>query len=248
MSAIGKNSRASRESKDSPGPLQLPLGIRLNDECRFENYHISEANQPLLDALLDASPPDLLYICSQPQQGLSHLLQALCHQQSQQPDQAAAFYLPMRECLELGPELLEGVSQLGLLCIDDLQLIAGNAAWETALFNAFNEIQDSHTRLVIGARDKATELQLSLPDLQSRLQLAPLYQLQMLNDEDKKQLLQLRARARGMNLSPAVAAYILARTERSLNALIEVLDALDASSLAHQRPLTIPLVRDTMAW
>jgi DnaA family protein len=239
----------SAHSKESSRPLQLPLGIRLNDECRFENYHISEANQPLLDALLDESPPALLYIRSQPQQGLSHLLQALCHQQSlQQPEQGAAFYLPMRECLELGPELLEGVSQLGLLCIDDLQLIAGNPAWERALFNAFNDIHGSATRLVIGARDTASDLQLSLPDLQSRLQLAPLYQLHMLNDDDKKQLLQLRARARGMNLSPAVAAYILARTERSLKALVQVLDALDASSLAHQRPLTIPLVRDTMAW
>ena len=242
MADIGKDSRESHR------PLQLPLGIRLNDECRFENYHISEANQPLLDALLDASPPSLLYICGQPQQGLSHLLQALCHQQSQQSDQGPAFYLPMGECLELGPELLEGVAQLGLLCIDDLHLIAGHPAWETALFNAFNEIYDSDTRLVIGARDRATELQLSLADLQSRLQLAPLYQLQLLNDEDKKQLLQLRARARGMNLSPAVAAYILARTERSLDALMTVLDALDASSLAHQRPLTIPLVRDTMDW
>jgi DnaA-homolog protein len=91
-------------------------------------------------------------------------------------------------------------------------------------------------------------LQLGLPDLQSRLQLAPVFQLKSLNDSEKKKLLQLRAARRGMDLSAQIAEYILARTERSLVSLMTVLDRLDASTLSQRRRLTIPLVRETMGW
>jgi len=33
-----------------------------------------------------------------------------------------------------------------------------------------------------------------------------------------------------------------------MRALMTVLDKLDASTLSHQRPLTIPLVKQTMGW
>lgn len=225
---------------------QIPLGIRLNDEARFENYHIAQANQALLDALLDEPGAGFVYINAQPGHGLSHLLQALCHQQAAL--QLPALYLPMTELAELSPEILEGAASLAMLCIDNIEQAAGNSEWEQALFRAYNEIRESGTRLIIGGQDNPGQLAFTLPDLQSRLQAAALFQLHGLTDEDKKQLLQLRARARGMNLSPAVAEYILLRTERSLPAIMSVLDALDASSLAHQRPLSKHLVRETMAW
>jgi DnaA family protein len=228
-------------------PSQLPLGIRLNDEARFENYHISELNQPLLDELLEATrAPQFVYIRAQPGFGLSHLLQALCHQETR--DGNPALYVPLSQRQQLDPAILQGAETLALICLDNLEAIAGDAAWERALFNTFNEVLAAGTRLVLGSREHPGALPIKLPDLQSRLQLAPLYQLRGLDDADKKQLLQLRARGRGMNLSPAVAEYVLNRTQRSLPALMEVLEELDRSSLAHQRPLTIPLVKQTMGW
>jgi len=235
------------ESGVDSQPTQLPLGIRLNDDARFENFHISQLNQPLLDELLEAKrAPQLTYIRAHAGFGLSHLLQALCHQENQGGN--PALYVPLSHLQQLDPAILEGAEHLALICIDNLEAIAGNEAWERALFNAFNDVLAAKTRLVIGSREHPASLAIKLADLQSRLQLAPLYQLHGLDDADKKQLLQLRARGRGMNLSPAVAEYVLNRTERSLPALMDVLEALDQSSLAHQRPLTIPLVKQTMGW
>lgn len=225
-------------------PAQLPLGIRLNDEARFENYLISAANQPLVDQLLEQ--PELIYIRASAGHGLSHLLQALCHQRSIGSE--PVLYLPLADRQQLGPEILEGLDSVALVCLDDIDAVVGDAEWEAALFTAFNVIADSDTQLIMGGRQAPAVLDFNLADLQSRLQLAPVYQLHDLDDDDKKQLLQLRARGRGMNLSPAVAEYIVARTERSMQALMTVLEKLDASSLAHQRPLTIPLVKQTMAW
>lgn len=228
-------------------PAQLPLGIRLNDEARFENYLISTANQPLIDQLLER--PELIYVRASAGHGLSHLLQALCHQRAvTSASSAPALYLPLADRQQLSPEILQGLESVALVCLDDVDAVAGDPAWEAALFTAFNAIADSDTQLVMGGRQAPVMVNFGLADLQSRLQLAPVYQLHDLGDEDKKQLLQLRARGRGMNLSPAVAEFIVARTERSMQALMEVLEKLDASSLAHQRPLTIPLVKQTMGW
>ena len=234
-------------SASNSKPAQLPLGIRLNDEARFENYLISAANQPLIDQLLEQ--PELIYVRASAGHGLSHLLQALCHQRTVAGVSAEpTLYLPLADRQQLSPEILQGLDSVALVCLDDVDAVAGDPDWEAALFTAFNSIAESDTQLVMGGRQAPAAVKFALADLQSRLQLAPVYQLHDLDDDDKKQLLQLRARGRGMNLSPAVAEFIVARTERSMQALMAVLEKLDADSLAHQRPLTIPLVKQAMNW
>jgi len=228
-------------------PIQLTLGIRLNDEARFDDYLVTAANKQLVELLLEPHTAErIVYIRAQEGTGLSHLLQAVCHVEALA--EHPALYLPLAEHARFGPEILQGAEGLTLLCLDDVAAVAGDPEWERALFVAWNEIQHSHTRLLIGADRPPQELPLALPDLRSRLQTAPVYQLRPPGDEEKKQLLQLRAARRGMNLTPAVADYILARTERGLPALMDVLEKLDASSLTHRRALTIPLVRETLNW
>jgi len=228
-------------------PTQLTLGIRLSDETRFDNYLVSAANKALVEKLLRPDPgQNFLFIRAEKGVGLSHLLQALCHveQVAEQP----AFYLPLAEHEQFSPEILQGIQSMSLLCIDDLDSIAGNAAWEQALFIAVNDIMASPTRLVVGASTAPRYLALKLADLRSRLQAAAVFQLKEPSDEEKFDLLRLRASRRGMNLSEEVANYILARTERSIPALMAVLEALEASTLAHRRAVTIPLVRETLQW
>lgn len=229
------------------GPRQLPLGIRLDDEANLDNYLISAANQELLDNLLLAEGGQQLnYIRSSGGAGLTHLLQALCHVENLA--RRPSLYLPLGAREQFRPEMLEGIAALSLVCLDEVELIAGDEAWERALFNALNDLLASETRLVIGAAAAPSELGLSLADLTSRLQLAPVFRLHPLGDEDKLRMLQLRAARRGLRLEERVASYIMQRTSRSLGDLLAVLDRLDASSLTHQRPLTVPLVRDTMGW
>lgn len=228
-------------------PTQLTLGIGLSDDACFDNYLVTAANKELIELLLDPGASErILYIRAHKGAGLTHLLQAVCHVEA--VAEHPALYLPLAEYAQFGPDILQGAEGLTLLCLDDVAAVAGNSEWERALFIAWNEIQHSHTRLLIGADRSPQDLPMALPDLRSRLQTAPVYQLRPPGDEEKKQLLQLRAARRGMKLSPAVAGYILARTERSVPALMDVLERLDASSLTHRRPLTIPLIRDTLGW
>jgi DnaA family protein len=153
-------------------------------------------------------------------------------------------YLPLRQRAELAPALLEGLETLVLICIDDVDAIAGDAAWEAALFHLFNRVRERGGRIVITGAAAPRNLGLSLPDLATRLGWGLVFQLHPLTDAEKAQALRLRARARGMEMPEAVAAYLLQRHARDMAALFALLERLDQASLAAQRRLTVPFVRE----
>ena len=116
------------------------------------------------------------------------------------------------------------------------------------MFTLFNKIKEAGNTLVIASRLTPTNLPVILPDLKSRLQSGLTLQVHELTDEQKRDALIMRARMRGMEMSPAVGEYILARAARGLPALLKLLDRLDASTIKQQRLLTIPLVKSTLGW
>ena len=228
-------------------PNQLNLGIRLDDDATFENYLVTGANQQAVTNLfsLDTADP-YTYIWGTGSTGLTHLLQAACHQHTMADRNA--IYVPLAGKSQLAPEILIGANSLSLVCIDDADRLDGDEEWEAALFTAFNAMAESDTRLIIAAKTAPQNLSVNLADLQSRLQSGLVFQLLELSDTEKLLALQLRARHRGMDLSDSVAEFILLRAERSLTTLMEILDKLDESSLQEQRSLTIPLVKSTLGW
>ena len=232
-------------------PVQLPLGVRLRDDATFANYYpgANAAALGYVERLCEADAgwtESLIYLWGSDGVGRSHLLQAACLRFEQRGE--AAVYLPLGEVADYGPELLDGLDQSELVCLDDLDAVAGRADWEEALFHLFNRLRDSGRRLLLAASVSPRELSVQLPDLQSRLTLALVFQLHALSDEDKLRALQLRASRRGLNLPDDVGRFILTRGSRSMNALFELLDQLDQASLQAQRKLTIPFLKETLGW
>lgn len=232
-------------------PIQLPLGIKLRDEATFDNY-FAGANATVLAALQELADPShipaerCIYLWGAPGSGRSHLLQAACHRMAEAG--AVAMYLPLREVLDHGPLLLDGMEELDLLCLDDLELLAGQADWEEAVFHLYNRIQQRQGRMLMSASAAPRGLGLQLPDLASRLGWGLVFQLQALDDEGKQQMLKMRAERRGLQLPDEVARYILSRGARGMNELFAALEQLDQASLQAQHRLTIPFVKRVMGW
>lgn len=232
-------------------PIQLPLGVRLRDDATFANYYpgANAAALGYVERLCEAEAgwtESLIYLWGGEGVGCSHLLQAACLRFEQRGE--LAVYLPLREVADYGPELLDNLEQCELVCLDDLDAVAGRREWEEALFHLFNRLRDSGRRLLLSANCSPRELPVGLPDLQSRLTLALVFQLQSLSDEDKLRALQLRASRRGLQLSDDVGRFILTRGTRSMSALFELLERLDQASLQAQRKLTIPFLKATLGW
>lgn len=109
-----------------------------------------------------------IYIWSREGAGRSHLLHAACAELSQRGD--AVGYVPLDKRTWFVPEVLDGMEQLSLVCIDNIECVAGDELWEMAIFDLYNRILESgKTRLLITGDRPPRQLKLGLPDLASRL-------------------------------------------------------------------------------
>ncbi len=229
--------------------MQIPLPVRLDDENAFSNF-LPHSGVALAVAQLRAGlahRPLRAYLHGAPGCGRSHLLQACCHALESEP--TGFVYLPLAEVRELpAGELLAGLEERALVCLDDLGSVAGLPAWEESLFHLYNRLQDCHGSLLIAARQPPAGLGIALPDLLSRLQSLPVFALAAPDDAGLAEVLVFRARTRGLQMEPEVARYIVQRAARDLPGLLGLLDQLDRQSLAAARRLSVPFVREVLGW
>ena len=85
-----------------------------------------------------------------------------------------------------------------------------------------------------------------LPDLVSRLAQCHRIALSPLDDDGRREVLRLRARHRGVAFDDAAIDWLLKRVDRDLASLASLLDRLDRESLAAQRRLTVPFLRQVL--
>lgn len=226
--------------------LQIPLTLGPKDSAAFESY-FAGPNQEVL-AHLRRSSEDVeatsVYLWGGSGVGKSHLLQAVCHAAGAQGRPAA--YLPMRCADQFPCEALEGMENLGVVCIDDIQAIAGRRDWEMALVHLFERIRAAGRRWVVAGNTVPAELGLELPQLMSRLAGGLVLRIQALDEADRLLALRLRASRRGFDLSEEAGRYLIRQLGNDMTTLVEALNALDRASLAAQRKLTLPFVRTVL--
>ena len=222
---------------------QIPLGFKFNNEVTFETFVPGDSAQAVLaiQKLGHEKDEHYIYIWGGKGAGKTHLLQALCQQYSEH--QRPVAYLALEDSDHYPPSMLDGLENLSLVCIDDIEYVTGNAEWEEALFHFFNRMRDHKTPLLISGSKPPAQLNLQLPDIKSRIGWGLILQIKLLNDADKLQALQKRASFRGMELSDESGLFLLSRYSRDLNDLFNLLDKLDKASLCEQRRLTIPFIR-----
>jgi DnaA-homolog protein len=228
-------------------PEQLFLGLSLSDEATFANFFTQSqsTNALVVSSLLnffDDPQENFIYLWGASGSGVTHLLQAVCHQA--QEKKLSFQYLPLRELVGYSPEeLCRGLDDLDLICLDGLEAVIGRKDWESELFHLFNRMKAAQHKLIIAANAPVRELPIQLVDLSSRLQWGLTLHLHNMSDTEKQSALQMRAKARGLELNDEVAQYLIQRLTRDTNELFWQLQRLDNASLQEQRKLTIPFVK-----
>jgi DnaA-homolog protein len=204
---------------------QLPLEISLKAEPAFDNF-VAGPNQEALARVRELAEgrarEAILYLWGEPGSGRSHLLRA---------------------ARTANAALARGADE-ALVISDDVESLDPES--QQALFIAINEARDGGPAVLAAGGEPPAKLALR-HDLRTRLAWGLVYQLRPLSDADKARHLRDEAQRRGLHLSEEVAAYLLSRFPRDMASLNSVLDALDRYSLARQRPVTIPLIREALS-
>lgn len=233
--------------RDDPGRDggQLPLALRCPPDQRFEAFvPRSEAVLPLLRALAAAPGADWCYLSGAAGTGKTHLALATCAAAEAQGRRAA--YLPLASAAGRLHEALQSLHDYDLVTLDGLDAVAGGRDDELALFDFHNRVHDAGKAVLYAARALPAELPLTLPDLRSRLSQCVRIVLAPLDDAGRREVLRVRAQRRGLMLDDAAIEWLLKRVDRDLASLTALLDRLDRASLAAQRRLTVPFLRQVL--
>ena len=109
-------------------PDQLPLGVTLRNRRSFGNF-VAGPNAgavAVLRNLLAAQTGGVIYLWGAGGTGKSHLLEACCGDPAMHDRRVA--YLPLGDA-RIEPAMLHGLADIELLCIDDVDSVAGDGAW-----------------------------------------------------------------------------------------------------------------------
>lgn len=226
---------------------QLPLGFEPGELYTFDSL-VSGDNVVAVglaqQAALGAGEKQL-YFWGESGLGKSHLLQACCNLAAK--NQRTVCYLTQAEISNQSTDMFDGLEQINLICLDDIETWLIDNVWETALFNLINRVRENNNGLMMVSAHPPEEAFVKLPDLRSRLSWGPVFQLRGLSDKDKYQALRYRANQNGLELPENVADYLMQRYPRDMFGLFARLAVLDKAAMATQRRLTIPLVKSVFA-
>ena len=216
---------------------QFVLDLAQPEPPSFDNF-VAGANREAMAALMalarGGSRETGVLLWGAPGAGKTHLLRA-----------TAAFAASARAVIECAtpadvptPDALPASA---LLVVDRID--TAGAAEQARLFTVLNALAASAGQWVACAQAPPARLALR-DDLRTRLALGLVLEVMPLADADKPLALETYARERGFRLSADVIAYLLAHGRRDMPSLVATLAALDRHSLATQRSVTIPLLRD----
>ena len=226
-------------------PRQLALQIQINERASLNNFFVSKNNnktiQILKNILLGSDNGIQVFIDDLGSNGKSYLLQAICNDFSNSNN--SSIYIPMQEAINLDPSILEGVSELNLICIDDVDLINKRREWEVALFNLINECYEKDCFLLLSGSINKLE---AIPDLVSRIKKMETLRLEAINDDELLEATQAISKNLNIEISDKNMNYLINNSKRDIKTIFRTLSQLEKESLERKKSIGLNLIKEVI--
>lgn len=209
---------------------QLALPVQLQQVPGFDNF-FAGPNAAVVEALRARTLP-AIWLFGARASGRTHLLRAALRALDAESAYACSA-MPTDE-------------DAALLAIDDVEPLLAEREAAIALLRLVDRRRQAGRPILLAAGAPPSRLVVALPDLRTRLEAMALLGLKPLRESDRRALLLLHARQRGLDLPAEVVAWLLAHLRRDAGTLIAALEEIDRATLSAKRRPTLPFVQQTL--
>ena len=217
-------------------PAQLTFDLAPRLALGAEDFLVSPSNETALRTIerWPDWPHHAVVLCGPAQAGKTHLGQVW--RLASRAAQVAARDLA-------GTDVGRLVEARALL-IENLEQGIGD---ERALFHLFNAAREQKLSMLLTTRQPPAEMQITLPDLASRLRAVPLVSIMPPDQMLLQAVLVKHFTDRQLGVDPPVIAYLMLRMERSMAMAQAVVAAIDKRALEQHRKVTRALAGEVLA-
>lgn len=229
---------------------QIPLWLPQAGHSRFDNFHFEKdsTNALLIENLRnyllhgDATP---FFMYGESGAGKTHLHIAVASLSRELGNNDTVYF----DCgsQNVSQEMLLMCLESSCLCLDNIDLWAGDDAAEQAIFAVVEKAKNSEQRLIVSAKSNPVDNQFKLADLVSRLSSGVVFQLNSLDDKGKLEALRQSVIGRNLTVEDKVLQHLLTHFSRDNHSLFSAIDRLDRASMVEKRKLTIPFVQQVLS-
>lgn len=210
---------------------QLTFDLPVRQALGREDFFVSPSNATALATLSDTQnwPLGKMVLCGDAGAGKTHLAHVWASETGGKIVAAHDITKTAIASLALGP-----------LAVEDADLAAGDADFETELFHLHNLIHANGHPLLLTAQKPPSRWNLSLADLKSRMEGTSVTQLEAPDDMLLIVVMLKHFSDRQMHVAPETVDFIIKRAPRSLGFIRELCTEIDKAALSEKRAVTRP--------
>lgn len=207
-------------------PQQLAFELPHRPALGFEDFLVSESNDAAV-ALVDRWPEWSLgaaVISGPAGSGKSHLANVWRLKSN----------ASVVDAEDVTTKRVPDLAASGALVIEDI----GGLADEQALFHLLNLVREQRLQILLTSNAAPGDLEITLPDLRSRLKALPFAAIAPPDDQLLRVVLVKLFADRQLAVDPQIIAYLLLRMERSMDAARGLVAEVDRQALMMKRGVT----------
>jgi len=127
--------------------------------------------------------------------------------------------------------------------VEDVDSFVNKPGRQETLLHLFNWTKEQGGFILLTARERPKKWSINLEDLSSRLLASEASKIELPDDDLLKDIMIKQFSDRQITLSKDVIKYLIARTERSFDAMRHLVKEIDNLSMSEKKKITIPVVK-----
>ncbi len=225
----------------------IPTQMALNFPCRpslgRDDFMVADCNQQAV-SVIDSWPQwPYFAICllGSPGCGKTHLANVWAQKIAVSNNQP--YRIPFIKASQLSSNLASNLyEQSPCIVIEDLPELQN----QEALFHLYNTYRDLGGNILFTSDTAPARLNFSLPDLRSRLNIVPVYEIKAPDDQLLMALLLKLFSDRQITPTPELLNYLLKNMQRSFSYARKLVEEIDNISLERKRAVSIAIAREAI--